>query len=188
MKRGDAVDTLNQMRPWMTDVQCRHVETLLLELADSRPGPLEVFEWGSGGSTYHFSMILRTANMPFRWTSVEYNRKWYEKVCEAVRDIDEVQVKLYAVNNDRLKQRRTDMDAYVNSARAMRREFDFILVDGRKRRRCLIHASKLLRPGGRVALHDASREYYHCAFDRFEISHFVDPDLWIGGQGDDVGP
>lgn len=72
------------------------------------------------------------------------------------------------------------MDTYVKHPLGLGRRFNFIFVDGRHRRRCLITASKLLAVGGVVVLHDAKREYYHSAFEHFTSHWFAGDDLWIG--------
>lgn len=170
----------------MTDDQIAHVEHLLLGRCQARQGtdrPVRVYEWGSGGSTYHFASLLQHAEVPYTWWSVEYNKRWWECVYEATRHLSGVSVRLHDVGNDRLKQRRTDMDAYVDDIFEYREygtKFDLVLVDGRKRRRCLLNASQVLAPGGVVVLHDASRKYYHCAFDAYKSGLFLDPDLWVG--------
>lgn len=180
MTAESVIVTVNNLRPMMSEFQILYVEKLLRELADTVEGPLQVFEWGSGGSTYHFATMLANAGIDFNWVSAEYNKRWYEQVTRVVCHMPQVTVKLYPVNNNWLKQRRTKMEAYIAAARACKQKFHFILVDGRKRRRCMLEASKLLEAGGRVALHDASRDYYQCAFSAYTFGDFVDPDLWIG--------
>jgi hypothetical protein len=80
------------------------------------------------------------------------------------------------------KDRYMDMDAYVAFPAGQGRRYDVILVDGRKRRRCLIEAAKLLKDDGIVLLHDAWRPYYHCAFDHFQGGRRIGDILWIGSQ------
>ncbi len=164
--------------PWMSPSQAAHIERLL-----TRPESIDVFEWGSGGSTLHFTKILHRRGIDFRWIAAEYNRQWHRKVVAALKQTpfaDRVEVLLFPVGNDRLLQRNTPMDEYVAAARNTGRRFDLILVDGRKRRRCLLEASRLLKPGGRAVLHDASRRHYRCATKPFVHGRYVEPDLWIG--------
>ena len=56
----------------------------------------------------------------------------------------------YLEGHDR--DRLADLDAYVAYPATLDRRFDFIFVDGRKRRRCLIEAAQLLKPNGAVVL------------------------------------
>jgi hypothetical protein len=78
--------------------------------------------------------------------------------------------------------RHVDMDEYVNFPGQQNRRYDIILVDGRKRRRCLLEAAKLLKNDGVVLLHDAWRPYYNCAFDHFQSGRRIGDILWIGMQ------
>lgn len=162
------------------------MENLLLLLSDlndmSGGDCLEVLEWGSGGSTYYYPKFLRENDIEFNWLSIEYNREWYEKVKEAVKDESRVEVVLFDSGNTRMKQRNLPMDEYVAYPSTLERRWDLILVDGRKRRRCLIEASRMLVPWGCAALHDAQREYYHCAFERFVHGEFLSTKLWVGRQ------
>lgn len=78
--------------------------------------------------------------------------------------------------------RLVDLDDYVNYPATLDTKFDLIIVDGRKRRRCLLAAAELLRPGGLVVLHDAYRTYYQCAFSRYASQRMLGEILWIGSQ------
>lgn len=162
------------------------MENLLLYQSDlndaaGHPDPgIEVLEWGSGGSTVYFPKFLRENDIPFSWTSIEYNREWYEKVKEATKDEPRVDVVLFDSGNTNMKQRNNPMDEYVKYPSTLNMKWDLILVDGRKRRRCLHEATQLLSYTGVVVLHDAQREYYHCAFDAFKWGEFQSTKLWEG--------
>ncbi|MGP9022853.1 carbohydrate binding domain-containing protein [Streptomyces sp. BR1] len=65
-------------------------------------------------------------------------------------------------------------------------EYDVVLVDGRKRRRCLLTARGLLGDRTVVLLHDAGRRYYHCALETYPAGRFIGDDLWIGAMDEDV--
>ena len=64
------------------------------------------------------------------------------------------------------------MDGYVDWPVAAGRKHDMVLVDGRKRRRCLLAASQLLQEQGVTVIHDAQRPYYACAYDAYR-SHLA---------------
>ena len=85
---------------------------------------------------------------------------------------------LRAHKEDRL----ADLDAYVDFPAAQNRRFDLVLVDGRKRRRCVRRAADLLAPGGITMLHDAWRPYYHCGFDAYRSHRRIGDILWVGTQ------
>ena len=71
--------------------------------------------------------------------------------------------------------------------------FDFILVDGRARKDCLVKAHTMIKETGVVILHDANREYYHepLEFYRYQTL-FTDASLgsggglWVGSKGLDL--
>jgi hypothetical protein len=78
--------------------------------------------------------------------------------------------------------RRVDMDAYVAFPGLQDRSYDLVLVDGRKRRRCLLEARQHLADRGVALLHDAWRPYYHCAFDAYRSQRRVGDILWLGTE------
>lgn len=81
---------------------------------------------------------------------------------------------------DRAADRAADLDGYVSLPARTGRRFDLVLVDGRKRRRCLLEAARLLRPGGVVLLHDAWRPYYRRGFAAFPHHRRFGDLLWAG--------
>ncbi len=89
---------------------------------------------------------------------------------------------------ERDEDRRADLDDYVRLPASLDRCFDIVVVDGRKRRRCVVEASGLLTDSGIVVLHDAWRTYYQCAFDAFSFARRIGDELWVGAQHDpDLG-
>jgi glycosyl transferase family 2 len=79
-------------------------------------------------------------------------------------------------------ERAKDLDDYVGFPAAHGARFHVTIVDGRKRRRCLLEAAALLEPGGIALLHDAQRPYYHGAFAAFRSGRRIGDELWIGAQ------
>lgn len=167
------------MRPWMKESEIKALEKVFLFLAKKR-NTLNILEWGSGGSTVYFTDFLKNLRIDYKWLSLEYNKDWYEEIQKLKADDTNTKIVLFDVDNNELKQRHTNMDAYVGYSATLGQKFDFILVDGRKRRRCILEAKKLLSDGGVVALHDAYRKYYHCAFKNFSYSRFLKISLWVG--------
>lgn len=166
------------LKPLMFDNEIKIIEKQLLDLGIS--GNINILEWGSGGSTVYFTNFLRQNKIKYNWLSIEYNKEWYEKVLSFVQNDKNTQMKLFDVGDNQLKQRFVDMDEYVNYPKTLDKKFDFILVDGRKRRRCLFEAKDLLNSYGVVYLHDAHRRYYHCGFKNYSDSLFVGIYLWRG--------
>lgn len=167
----------------MTQAEVSAIEHILL----SKKPHADVLEWGTGGSTVHFTRFLREHGISYTWTGVEYNKRWHERVRTALEGDPDVHIELFDVGNDENKQRDIPMDEYVAYPATLGKKFDVIIVDGRKRRRCLLEAAKLLKPGGVALLHDARRSHYHCAFAAYPDSRIV---LWSGlwqGRSEDPG-
>lgn len=169
-----------------------------------------ILEWGCGLSTLYYTRAL-AEHGEFLWVTLEYDRAFFEqRVAPYLTLWSDVQVvkvssaaELEAAVADGLPSRgivalvfdagsltpaqnepdrHADLDAYVDAPALLGTPFDVVMVDGRKRRRCLIEASRLVAEGGAVLLHDAHRSYYHGAFSEFAQSHRVGDDLWIGGR------
>ncbi len=149
------------------------IETILLSYGSH----VDVLEWGSGGSTVYFTNFLRNKGISYTWKSIEYNKIWYERISNAVKEDKNVKLFLFDVGNTENKQRYTLMEEYIAHPATFGKKYDVILVDGRKRRKCLLEASKLLKPNGVVLLHDARRTFYHSAFSVFPDSRML---LWTG--------
>jgi hypothetical protein len=137
-------------------------------------------EWGSGASTVELPKHLRSIGKEFSYFSMEHHPEWFATVNRELADAglsDSVHVRLEHCSGDPFKE---TMDDYVTFPLKLHKRFNFILIDGRKRRRCLLVASKLLAPGGVVVLHDAQRRHYQCAFDAYSRHERVGDKLWIG--------
>ncbi|OHB07080.1 MAG: hypothetical protein A2944_02360 [Candidatus Zambryskibacteria bacterium RIFCSPLOWO2_01_FULL_52_12] len=153
------------------------MEKLLLSYSSH----VDVLEWGSGGSTVYFTRFLRKKGISYTWESVEYNKLWYEKILAELKGDKHTSLTLFDIGNNENKQREELMNEYVAYPATLGKKFDIIIVDGRKRRRCLIEATQLLKPGGTVLLHDGRRTYYHCAFKHYPDSRILSRSgLWRG--------
>ncbi len=165
------------MKPQMTSDEVCMIEEILLSFGKK----VDVLEWGSGGSTIYFTQFLYDKGINYTWTSIEYNIVWYGKVLDGLRGDKNTKLVLFDVGNTELKQSNISMDEYVEYPSKLGNRYDVIIVDGRKRRRCLLEAVKLLNPNGTVILHDARRTYYHCAFKMYPDSRIVlRSGLWFG--------
>ena len=169
------------MQPMMNKGDVRIIEKTLKQLSEKKD-PLRLLEWGSGGSTIYFTRFLEKYDIPYTWVSLEYNREWYERIKNTLTENKNIELHLFDSGNTRLKQLDDVMDEYVSFPRSLGEDFDFILVDGRKRRRCLLEAQKMLAPGGFVFLHDAQRRYYHSAFRTYPDRAFMSMFLWRGSN------
>jgi predicted O-methyltransferase YrrM len=169
------------------------IERLLLELPGD--GPLRIFEYGSGGSSVYFPLFLRQRRRTFTWFALEHDAGWAHEVCRSLakHGLHDVHVLLTAIPdvtaarlNDATYRRhivnggrRVNYAAYTETPRRLHGPYDFILIDGRDRKRCVETSIPLLRPGGFVALHDAQRAYYRCVLARHPEGSFRTPKLWL---------
>ncbi len=152
--------------PWLT---FDAIEGIRARMADG----MRIFEYGSGGSTLFW----------LQWRvdlcSVEHDPEWHEVVVgklppSARMDYRLVRPEPFAEHN--LRSDPADPLAYVSSddrSRGMgfRRyasqidefpdgHFDLVLVDGRARPSCILHAAPKVKPGGLLVLDNADRDYY----------------------------
>lgn len=166
----------------------------------------DALEWGAGRSTLYFHQLLQDQGRTGRWLSLEYDRAFVEAaIVPALTGNSRARVitpetplapaagegmtlevvafdkgKLQPFLPDHETDRLADLDDYVAYPGTLGRQFDLIFVDGRKRRRCLIEAAKLVKPDGLVLLHDAYRPHYQCAFDHYRSHRMLGEILWIG--------
>lgn len=167
------------MKPLMSKREIKIIENELVSCF-RRKGFVSVLEWGSGGSTVYFTRFMKQKNIPYVWRSVEYNKGWYEKIKNEVINDLSTKLVLFDVGNNNLRQRYVDMEEYINYPKTLGERFDVVIVDGRKRRRCVIESLELLNTGGCVFLHDAQRKHYQCSFGYFPNSVFVTVHMWRG--------
>jgi len=123
-----------------------------------------MFGVGAGYSTLYFPKIL---SKDAKWISIEHDREWFVRI-KKINHNPNVEIYLVQPNRfpwtDRYKDGDLhDLKNYVNFPSKFGK-FDFILIDGRARKYCMIKAHELIRNNGVVVLHDANREYYHEPF------------------------
>ena len=154
--------------------------------------PQHCLEWGSGYGTMYFPELLEAGA---KWTAVEHNREWAEKVLEMNKRPN---VSIFHVEPNASKWTDPDNDGayadlkdYIEFPERLGK-LDFILVDGRARIECMKKAQSLLSEKGVLVLHDANRTYYHNTFDLFRYRVFFEnyrPNshgLFIGSNGTDI--
>ncbi len=164
---------MNEMKPWMQDDQIELVERILLSFGKRK---LNILEWGSGGSTLYFSQLLEKHGIDYEWISVEHSSKWYNQF---IGKVPQGKIKVILKKQKAGNPATINLDHYVHYPRELTNKnkppqfFDFILVDGRARARCLVEAKFLVKPDGIIMLHDAEREKYHYVFPLFENGKFI---------------
>lgn len=199
-------------KAWMTGRDADLYEALLHKLAKLRNGKLlRVVEWGMGRSTFAYTSLLESIGAPYTWLAIEYNRQFFESMrasaggrpnisfCYAEEGLDRLreqvrQPGIVAVCYDagellpdvagRQADWRADLDAYVSLPADLGFECGLAVVDGRKRRRCVIQSATILDSGGYVLLHDAWRARYQCALKTFRSGRRIGDEWWIGSQRD----
>ncbi len=137
-------------------------------------GQTDAFEYGAGGSTLWLSRRVRSL------TTVEHHPDWYEMVKQALKDEGSGNCVLLLCEpqlHEALKGAAADGSITYHSdecegsfeqyARAIDhlpdRSLDLVIVDGRSRAACLVHATPKVRPGGLLVLDDSDRERYRTA-------------------------
>lgn len=128
-----------------------------------------VFEYGSGGSTLFLSSRIN------KLISIEHDKSWYRKVsnmllkekisnceyilCEPEENMFSDELKNYT---SKLKNYSgMNFEKYVKSIdKYPSGSFDLVIVDGRARVACVLHAISKIRPGGYLMLDNSERERY----------------------------
>ncbi|HEY7593403.1 MAG TPA: hypothetical protein VH969_09645 [Actinophytocola sp.] len=199
-------------KAWMSVRDADLYEALLHRLAVHRAGQtLRVVEWGAGKSTLWYTAYLDRLGVPYSWLALEHNKSFFDERCaaelrsrdntavvtESEVDFAELRARagrpgvlavLYDAGNvrpdlpGREADREVDLDAYVSLPARLGITCDLAVVDGRKRRRCVLEASRLIGPHGYAILHDAWRTHYQCAFTSFTTGRRFGDEWWIGTQ------
>ena len=148
--------------PWWTYEAIEEVEQFLSERPEAR-----VFEFGSGASTIWLGHRAKEVK------SVEHDAGWYPIVQERLKDgnFSKVTHTLIAPEPKSEGMEETylsskpgheglDFTRYATSILDEEGLFDLIVVDGRAREACLLHASEKLAPGGMVVFDNSGRQRY----------------------------
>ena len=153
------------MQPWMSKEEINLIERYLKK-------DHITLEWGSGGSTAHFSKLVK------EWNAIEHNKEWYQKV---LRDKPK-NVNLFYVGPDYKMSKRHGVSSkwpinenfrvYANFPNKLNKKFDVVLVDGRARKWCALEIIPYLKKESIVFIHDfwmrADRNY-HDVFEYFDV-------------------
>uniref|UniRef100_A0A7C2P225 Class I SAM-dependent methyltransferase n=1 Tax=candidate division WOR-3 bacterium TaxID=2052148 RepID=A0A7C2P225_UNCW3 len=170
-------------KPWMKYREIEIIEEILKKLE-----PIKCLEWGAGYSTLYFPKIL---NSNSTWIAIEHEKEWFEKIRMINRNPN-VEIHLVLPNkypwSDEYKDGDySDLKDYIEYPTKFGK-FDFILIDGRARKYCIMKAYELIKDKGVVVLHDANRTYYHEPFRLFNNSLlFTDyregaGGIWVGSK------
>lgn len=174
----------NVMMPLM-----RYKEIIIIKEILKKRKPRMCLEWGTGYSTLYFPKCLEE---DFRWISIEHEKQWFKKIKQLIADgrisVYYVPPNQWPPTDPYADGSLADFKDYVEFPERLNEKFDFILVDGRARKFCLIKAFELLRDDGIIVLHDANRQYYHAPFMLydyqvlFQDSRRDEGGIWIGSK------
>lgn len=186
---------MDKIIPWMETWEIEVVKMVLMNLHPSR-----CLEWGAGYSSIYFSKFLPKNSI---WYSVEHDLRWARKIqfklWLRIPFRDGTKIKIFHVPpNDPAFIKRygeegeySDLNDYVDFPKKLG-YFDFIFIDGRARKDCLIRAYEVIKDRGVVVLHDANRRYYHEPFSLYGHQVFLPGHqedaggLWLGSKFLDV--
>ncbi|NDY83478.1 hypothetical protein G3I67_09565 [Orrella sp. NBD-18] len=180
--------------PWVPFNAMEYMETLLNKES-------KVFEFGIGGSTVFFSK--RVGEL----ISVEHDSEWFlrtKNVMSDVKDLkwtgylkqprvteipitgDGADPSLYTTTDESMsgqsfKDYVTTIDQYED------KYFDLILIDGRSRPSCFMHALPKIKDGGYIVLDNAEREAYRIVEEVSKSSGFKIEEYWGPGPYNDHG-
>jgi len=133
-----------------------------------------MFEWGSGGSTSHFSKLVK------HLYSVEHHAGWVAQVSEDLVQQNITNVTLYHKKGEPGQEpyhqsTYEDYREYVDAIKIPNTKFDVIFIDGRARRLCALKAIEYLTESGVVVMHDwCTRPPYWCVLDYYDLIEKVD--------------
>lgn len=168
MKNKDFPTSLDEFVPWMNFNVISFLEKYLRN-------DMQVFEWGSGNSTVFLSQRVNHV------ISIEHNKEWYYKIIELIQkskianvdyklieptEISKFDAELDFMNpshyyskdqeysTKRFKEYVLSIDNYPDKS------FDLIIIDGRARPSCLLHAFKKIKDSGYILLDNTERKRY----------------------------
>ena len=147
-KNRQPVNGAGEPIPWYSYAAIHFLENRL-------PTDLDVWEFGSGLSTLWWATRCRSLR------TVEHNRGWYEKMTSLAPD------------NVSLNHVELDIDGdYAASIALPAQHYDIVVVDGRDRVHCAIHAIPWIKPRGIVVWDDSERERYTPGFEALKTNGF----------------
>jgi hypothetical protein len=163
--------SVTEKMPWITFSAIDQLKKIV------RPD-MEVFEYGSGGSTLFWASRVKKV------VSVEHDKEWFGilKGQLGAGKSRQIEYLLIEPQSDAAfgKKRFEDPDDYVSSDEHYRgmnferyvkaidvypdNHFDVIIVDGRARPSCIKHALPKLKPNGWLVVDNSDRSYYLAPF------------------------
>lgn len=155
---------------------------------------MTVFEYGSGGSSLFISDRVEVIY------SIEHDKLWFENVKTVIQkeSIENINYKLsppVAEMSDPKKScsdphnylscmgefKNLNFENYVKSIDEFPdNQFDLVIIDGRARPSCILHAIAKIKVGGILLVDNADRNYYLSSFPEFHLQQQWDKKKFIG--------
>lgn len=168
----------------------QHKELIIITEILKNKKPKTCLEWGAGNSTIYFPQYL---DEDAKWIAIEHDKEWFNECRRRIRYDGKVKIYYMPPNefpwtDDHGDGSFSDLEDYITFPEKLDEKFDFILIDGRARKNCLINALKLLNIDGIVVLHDANRKYYHEPFRLYKYGVLFKDfghdagGIWIGSK------
>lgn len=129
---------LTDTKPMMSDQEIRFIDNILKERK-----PKYCLEWGSGNSTTYFPRHRFIKS----WLAVEHDGNILDQLKPRLpNNVQTVWI--------------LPGDSYADCVQRSHIKYDFILIDGLDRQKCLENALKIISKDGIILLHDAGRMEY----------------------------
>jgi precorrin-6B methylase 2 len=176
-------DPLNYDQPWIVFNAKEFLDSILKD-------DMTVWEYGSGSSTLYFARRVKQIY------SIENDKDWYTHLstrieAESVKNVCYALIEAEEADNKELNSiyisKSTiiyggDFEKYTRSIDSVPdNSLDIVLIDGRARRACIVHAIPKIKPGGYLIVDNSDRSYYFegndILFDekKWKSMHFVGP-------------
>lgn len=164
--------TMSLGLPWMTYDAIDFLE-------DITSVEMNVFEWGSGGSTLFFASRCKQV------ISVEHDKEWSKVLNHKLLDLGYENVLLKEIEGEKIddyfnlnpenaddfisKDNKSSGLSYEKYAKSIKQYdlnyFDIIVVDGRVRNACIKQAIPHIKKGGYLIVDNSDRSYYLSEFN-----------------------
>lgn len=168
--------TLSRQLPWMTYDAIAFLERTVTP-------EMNIFEWGSGGSTLFFAKHCKNV------VSIEHDTKWSETLSEiikhdSIKNITLKNITPQRVSDDSQMNSQPSSNNFLSSAKKFKNYsfesyvkaideyednyFDIIVVDGRARSSCIKRAILHLKTGGHLIVDNSERKNYLAPFPELQ--------------------
>ncbi|QNA45010.1 O-methyltransferase [Lacibacter sediminis] len=186
MYRVSSKGTLDYRIPWLVFSSISFLESWVKK-------NMQVFEYGSGGSTLYFAE--KTEHV----ISVEHDKSWYDHAKKVILDrgVGNIHYTLLEPQplTDSMERNCADPQQYVSCFKEYKGyefsayanaithypddSFDLVVIDGRVRHSCIAHAMQKVKKNGALLLDNADRAYYLKPFpqlheqDKWKLVNFI---------------